>query len=84
MRHAPFLKVTSRELRAGRMVDVSSISICHCGKRFDTDKDLDAHVLRPITEQIGPIDANPDELITIPTPAIVEVPPASDTQMLEA
>jgi hypothetical protein len=82
MRHAPFLKVTSRELRAGRMVDVSSVSICHCGKRFNTEKDLDAHVLRPITEQIGPIEANPEELVTAPTAA--EVPLANDPQMLEA
>jgi hypothetical protein len=82
MRHAPFLKVTSRELRAGRMVDVGSVSVCHCGKRFSTEKDLEAHVLRPITEQIGPVEANQEELIA--TPAPVEVALARDTQMLEA
>ena len=82
MKHAPFLKVTSRELRAGRMVDVGSISICHCGKKYNTDKELEAHVLRPITEQIGPIEVTPEELITSTTP--VEVPIANDTRMLEA
>ena len=63
MRHAPFLKVTSRELQAGRMVDVASVYICRCGKRFSAEKELESHVLRPITEMMTPIETK-DQLPT--------------------
>ena len=43
------MKLISRETVAGRMVDVASVSVCRCGRRFDTDGQLDAHVVRPIT-----------------------------------
>jgi hypothetical protein len=56
MRHAPFLKLTSRELVAGRMVDVGSVSICRCGKRFSTDQELEAHVQYPITLKSVPTE----------------------------
>jgi hypothetical protein len=50
MRHAPFLKLISRELGDdGRMVDIGSLSICRCGRRFPTDEQLEAHTVRPIT-----------------------------------
>jgi len=50
MRHAQFLKLISRELGDdGKMVDVGSVSICRCGRRFPTDAQLEAHILRPIT-----------------------------------
>ena len=45
MRHARFVKVTSRELFRRRMVDVVSTSVCRCGRRFPTDWLLDAHIL---------------------------------------
>ena len=56
MRHAPFLKLTSRELVTGRMVDVGSVCICRCGQRFSTDQELEAHVQRPIALERLPID----------------------------
>jgi hypothetical protein len=56
MRHTPFLKLISRELVAGRMVDVGSVSICRCGKKFSTDEGLEAHVQRPITLELVPTE----------------------------
>ena len=49
MRHDRFLKLIFRETVDGRMVDVGSASICRCGRRFDTDEQLEAHTARPIT-----------------------------------
>jgi hypothetical protein len=74
MKHAPFLKVTSRELMAGRMVDVSSVSICRCGKSFLAEKDLEAHVFRPITDQIMAAEAVPEEPLAV-QPSTVELAP---------
>jgi hypothetical protein len=61
MRHEPFLKMISRELKAGRMVDVGSVSICRCGKRFATDKELEAHISRPITSYLEPVEESMPE-----------------------
>jgi hypothetical protein len=61
MRHEPFLKMISRELKAGRMVDVSSVSICRCGKRFATDEELEAHISRPITCLLEPVEESMPE-----------------------
>jgi hypothetical protein len=74
MQHAPFLKVTSRELNAGMMVDVDSVSICRCGKRFSTEKELEAHVFRPITEQIMAAEAIMEEPVAV-QPLPVELAP---------
>lgn len=74
MKHAPFLKVTSRELSAGRMVDIDSVSICRCGKRFSTENDLEAHIFRPITDQIMAVEAVLEEPIAT-QPSTVELAP---------
>jgi hypothetical protein len=61
MRHEPFLKMISQELKAGRMVDVSSVSICRCGRRFATDEELEAHISRPITSLLEPVEESMPE-----------------------
>ena len=56
------------------MVDVESVNICRCGKRFSNEKELDAHIFRPITDQMVPVEATPAEKIA-PPPTPVELAP---------
>jgi hypothetical protein len=77
MMHAPFLKLTSRELRAGKMVDVSSVSICRCGRKFSTDEELIAHVLRPMALEHRPIEEpKPQASPTLPASMPTVIPAA--------
>ena len=73
LRHERFLKLISRETLEGRMVDVSSVCICRCGKRFDTDEQLEAHTARPITLLLSGSDLPPANLATSPKPVSVSM-----------
>jgi hypothetical protein len=51
MRHATYLKVVSQELQNGRMVDVSTVTVCRCGRRFASEEQLQLHVLKPESKE---------------------------------
>ena len=42
------MKLTSQELRDGRMVDVASVCVCCCGERFPSDMQLRTHIHEPL------------------------------------